>query len=166
MVVLLWFEHSGEQVPEAEPVPVLVLVLLSKLMSASSEKVVQALVEGLPSCLHDQERRIDLDVGVCPLMVHAETHRILRNDGWVVDERRLALRHPLVSPQLTVDPLMAGVDPAWPLVAAVDVVELRLAVAICPLGKEAFVARHAKVAVPEGAAGIVACDIRILLECR
>lgn len=53
MVALLWSEHSGEQIPEVEPVLVLVLVLLSKPMSASSEKGAQALVEGLPSCHHD-----------------------------------------------------------------------------------------------------------------
>lgn len=61
---------------------------------------------------------------------------------------------------------MAGADPAWPLVAATDVAESGLAVAICPLKKEVFAARLAEVLVPEGAAGIVACDIRILLECR
>lgn len=166
MVAQLWYEHSREQVLEAEPVLVLVPALLSKPTSASSEKVVQSLVEDLPSCLHDQEHRIDLGEGVYPLMVHGETYPVPRSGGWVVDVRRPDPRHRLASPRLEADPPMAGADPGWPLVAAVDVAESGLAAAICPLGKEVFAATHAEVVVPEDAAGIVACDIRILLECH
>lgn len=119
----------------AGPVLVLILVLPSKLMCASNEKVVRPLIGGPPSYLHVQERHIGPGEGVCPWMVHAETCRVLRNDGWVVGARLLAPRHPPVSLQLVADLSVAGADLVWPWVAVVDVAESSLAVAICPLGR-------------------------------